>query len=390
MPRLPPEMWTAIIRFVTLVPDAFNWSCWSTLNDDTVPLCPSRDINMKEKRVVSLVCRAWRKISLPYLFEIIHISGTALLPYVNIFDPHDQDAPSPCRFTRKVEVDLHRGGRPLTWDMEVLLLRILQRCHNLQIYKQTLDIDDPLSESIYKILFQHCGASLRLVFLQGIEFPEDWAEILASSAPRIESFATPQELEDCGGSEIELPNLHTLHIGPGSDSGYFKWRLPRLQHFIQGSMDWEDVTTLPLMAESAETLRILDIGSYTKEPPLQRLLDAYPMLDTLIIPIGSFIYPPESPSGQYPRIRCIGMGLHTYCPDGILTKSIGAFLNLLEHFPSLRKVRLIDHDRWMLGAEPSHLDFWRKCATMAQNRNVRLETRDGKLLWDASCLAEGM
>jgi hypothetical protein len=230
---LPPELWLEIIRLGTSVstplyptyssPEPsltlFDKSIWtspvieherSTFERELIlssKWCDEKDLELQQhqyeqvmelKRAISLVCKSWRAMVLPYLFESISIHIDALiqrhksdhLPH-SLFNPHN-----PFRFVRSLRfkgniwVENYNDPSPEIREHRIpragkLMIEFLEHCP--QLIRVDLDLY-PTIPSVLASALRVSGQTLRHIQLLGQEM-DDFAKILSTEMQCVEELS---------------------------------------------------------------------------------------------------------------------------------------------------------------------------------------------------------
>lgn len=185
---LPVELWKYILRLATVTPGAFDVSCKAPLDfpPENLLYSASRKSPFRRtyyessstKATVALVCKSWRDINLPSMFEIVVWNERNHPQLLKLLNP----AHNLCRFIRRMEVDAIGYDYPE-------IAAVIQACSQLIIYKhdnavhRTID-HDPMrgSEDFVTALLTHCGKTLHHLQLQHFKLPLNFPELVTLHA----------------------------------------------------------------------------------------------------------------------------------------------------------------------------------------------------------------
>lgn len=389
---LPTELWGEIVRQATLVPGAFDTSHTPGVDspriDGVDPFYEQHQQSLATKLHTSLVSRTWQQISLPFLFETVIIRDLVTLPYKNflrLFDPDDGRL-SPCRYILRLEVV---GGRldlgfaePVPVDK--LMKRILRKCSRLRIYRHTSVT--AISPSTLGVLLALPSRSLRYLDILGIDISSHLIDLVARNAPQLEYLSTNAAIKNCTGLAA-LSALHTLTLNEYADAGCFSWCLPSLRQLIQRTNSWHEDDDFPLLTDmpTRKSIGTLDVsGSHS--PPWQRILDAYPNLDTILSPallVGQYEI-----NGVYPSLRTVVLidnDLIVHDRNGLMLYLPVLLTMLLNkgRFPGMRQIRLRG---FQIASDQEYGEFWERWASLMADRGICFETDNGDSV--EHCLSE--
>ncbi|KAH6914421.1 hypothetical protein BKA70DRAFT_1261368 [Coprinopsis sp. MPI-PUGE-AT-0042] len=277
-PDLPLELWLEIFQFATYVhrsvsirpldPFAFQKISRNVMGANTPALAWYTKLSLVQ------VCKSWRNVTLPLLYEHIIIRSPprakAILKVMQDSKTGGHtDPPLPSlgygRFTRHIEILTHaRGGGRLEYLQTAFM--IFQHCPNLRIlsgvWTHTLPVE------FLKAISKLYGPSL-----EGLS----WSEVADKLHPQ--ELLTPAATFDLLGSFQALRTLDLKHVAPRF-SGLLDPTLPPIESY--GSMPvvipFVEHLIISTHARSLSTVSLLSLPrlhTLTVKTPIPEVIDLY-------------------------------------------------------------------------------------------------------------------
>lgn len=378
-----------IFRDATLVQHAFDMTFgWSLESEKRLGLRvshphlePQREDALFVKKSLSVVCRAWRSIVLPFLFEIAHINLSTLAQNrPTLADPNVSDGAAKIfSHVRRLELvdDLILTSGTLSIIRSYQHFSFLfQLCPNLVIFTHCSShepfLDVPVS--IIEDLLLHCGKSLRRIELNEIQLPDNFPQLLSAMAPQLEclevgSGVVLRNIID----ELELPALHSLRLRTEHVWTLNPWKLPHLAHLdfrlnAPGTYHhFSHFTGHITMLNCQVPFQISPISSN------QLLFALFPCLQVLDIQPNPTILWVDT-TGHFPALRRVR--LFTYGNLYGNAEHIGMFQGTIEAltnrrtFPSLTKILVITT---RVAERGKGSDWWKVLSEKMDSMQIRHE-----------------
>jgi hypothetical protein len=289
-PSLPIEVWKQILGWATAVPGALDVDPYDPFG--TYPRLPFfqeqkalRD-SLQIKNALTKVCRSWRDLIIPYLYEAIIISprGGNTLPILaaTLVESRGRSQQMPSagnqplgNHTRRLELRIHEH-RSVELGSLAEVISCLPNLAILVIFlTEPIYAHVPMPRIVTEALIQTCAPSLQVVHAcnDRLHFSRaDWKELLASS-PSLrhihhETFAPPTVREDARSLTVRSSWAEApTHWVPGASS--FD-DLHYLRYVAAYEMNITMRTTLLLFGRS---LRYLEIDRYSNATAFEAVLE---------------------------------------------------------------------------------------------------------------------
>jgi hypothetical protein len=272
---------------------------------------------LRTKTSLTLVCKRWRNISIPLLYEWLYLRNVgavrilvrALMRSLHETTSglaHAEGATSYGPLVRRLDISIPNGP-PYTWREDEIheLSQLVFLCPKLSIFTfcSSQKDNEALSPRIMNYLSRYCDD---LRYLHWDARPDDSfyprvetlasLEVLALLTPRVFSGVCPS---------IRLPKVHTLELGLTFDHHVLPyiahWGLPALQRLII-SGDLRDVMEPYYLFEAlGSRLKSLDM-SHTSDYDLYRILASCVALEEVSTTTTRFRSPLTS---LPPRLRTV-------------------------------------------------------------------------------------
>ncbi|PFH46330.1 hypothetical protein AMATHDRAFT_7957 [Amanita thiersii Skay4041] len=282
LPELPPELWVHIFRFaVSTSSGSYNPLSYPPDTSDepisflTFPHSHSHFSqrlqhyysSMREKLILTKVCKAWRKFAQQILYEFIWLSkniqattlATTLLRQDDIRLPSDIRTPNLGHFIKHLHIETPTMGRCCPSDLRV----IIDRAPCLTVYSDyrsvrrnvfTSQSRDPWSPSQLFEAVAHPSNSLKRLSWTNYDdgsFLSTLPDQLIHAAPTLEFLEltyctadlhnpqTPLPLRD-PSTQLTLPNLTSLKVtlNNATLSVLAHWHMPKLRNLSIVSADF--------------------------------------------------------------------------------------------------------------------------------------------------------
>ncbi|TFY70036.1 hypothetical protein EVG20_g2888 [Dentipellis fragilis] len=225
MPSLPLELWRDVLRELAYLPNILQKGYEPYTADcvDFDELEYSTEVQSwrQDKRNAVLVCKTWRSLALPMLYEILFISDSrASRRILKALEFATVDGfPDRGTFVRQIYIHVHWAGMSL-WPGEGRnvgehLARIIERCPHLAILTYRMYADSDILRSAFDAIRMSSAArSLRKLDL--CDNPVFWNPIfweLASEAigqlPMLETLVIPPTIKFRQDHSLGIPRMPT-------------------------------------------------------------------------------------------------------------------------------------------------------------------------------------
>lgn len=353
--RVPPEIWLQIIRLATTIPTFSPSQHVPTFSpfdlrrqEDTRNFETNYAQSLASKRSISLVCKCWRYLVFPFLWEIIcllpgrkhHAIGSTLQRYkTSIKSSLHLEERRAGEYVRAVHIlEEDTGPAHELYDM-ANIQRIINCCPNL------VTLTAPVKWQLYRRdshLSFRPATSLREVHLSTMDeetirgisrFPEQLLVLHGSSV----------EIDDgTHYEEMILPNVHTIsmRLSDMDDRNIFA---PSLSHWIihDNIIGIENYRAYTRHASLVTSLELA--CSWGDRLSLQYALAGMTQLQELVIHIDSLCVSPV-PCCLPQTVRRVGF----FCPyskhEWVLNTDAGTFRWFLDHLEDWLAIAIRAHE----------------------------------------------
>jgi hypothetical protein len=420
LPPLPPELWTLVFRLVSDVPGALNTSPLLPLQTgDRSWNIPEGSIesSVKVKTRLGRVCKIWRHISIPLLYEIVHLHrrvhqiqslvqalrlGSNILPSAG----NPTNAPSVKKGSHIKRLDLDvTDWHKTDWEVcerEQLLSSLVFMCSNLQIFNYMRPIH--VVHNHTRLHLKLHSSRIRHITFTERERPSNPAFGLVKVGPPTGQlpFDAPLEVlsanagsdwwSEVGTQPISLPHLHTLLLDAfkeiPEERAIVMWDLSALRRLQIGdySVGWNQYD---FFKSHGPTLTSLDLG-ISEHFILQEILTLCPALLEISVLPWSMRQSPSSRPLSHPSLVMICLYFKHYLyrlqghwrADMWMRDHTRAMENILQMTrPQLKFVRLLDfeprsdfHDI-SSHFRPQHAEFMNKISKFGLMKACGSKTR---------------
>ena len=392
--RLPPEVWQPIIRYATDSPDLLSttwgyepdlqlWQGWA--EDDN-----SR-VELRTKLSIVHVCRAWRDMSIEYLYEVIHI------PHSNNRSQVDSLVAT---FSDSAAVSLTGKGygwwiKRITCSDRFLslyhidqLFPLLQRCQNLQTFSFSTtypNLHPQKQNQLVQLLEHRFYHSLRRVEFYTSSDSDSWRN--ERTIPQVAGLTSLGiTLPQVTSSDSQAPpqSLTSLSINfPDSLTSFPSgWEFLSLKNLsIQNISRQNFGHLIPFIKRHQTTLVNLHISSRSAVGVMiASLVSSAPEVSSISLDdVGLYTFDTRQRIGiTLLRLTHLGITCVTQNRDSLLRAKLG-LLRVIggELVPNIKVVRFLNATS-PVNSESS--STWLQMIEGCKNVGVRLEDRRGKLI----------
>lgn len=175
---LPPEIWREIFRWATSLAQGPSVARRPFFTRHGWPFSePNLSTTKRIKISLSLVCKAWRELTRPFLFEILSIVNDTVLSSFSLADV--ENSSRLFTYTRHLSV-LHNcvAAAPI-------LRHILERCSNVRSMKYDNRVRDGQSRPL-DMFPTPTLSSLRQLYFHNYNYVADLLSLVCAAAPQLE------------------------------------------------------------------------------------------------------------------------------------------------------------------------------------------------------------
>jgi hypothetical protein len=231
---LPPELWSMIFRIATDVPGLLDTSPPDPLSVDARSWNAEFDnIDRSTKRALVVVCKAWRKLALVYLFEHLvivrkrrlhQLAITLNSGHSSVATPFHDSSSGVGRYVKRIDLRIQLDNNWTKHYTQNLTL-ICELCPNLRIFHQHkypghfYPVVTP--RVVHEALMGECAGedTRHTPLIRDFQIWPSSIPSLEKTMRSLQTFGTIQvllfrcELQGCSSLDpVSLPQLHTLEL----------------------------------------------------------------------------------------------------------------------------------------------------------------------------------
>ncbi|TFY70037.1 hypothetical protein EVG20_g2889 [Dentipellis fragilis] len=364
MPSLPPELWKAVLQELAYMPgtlqkgyDPFSIEDHLDYDEPTAEMQAWK----QDKRNAILVCKTWRRLALPMLYEILHIDSEAhargIREALETAPVYEEDGfLGRGDFVRQIYISVRWS--PLQVADEVAsqdsiltgehVARIVERCPHLSIFTYRMfPIPSILRPTFDAILGSRAASSL--LKLDMAYHQTFWPTILwdlASEAlghlPRLETLVLTSAINNVGESAMLRMPAHIIHA-PHLKTLVLPWSVYQLMLAHSSQLDMPELQAIHIMG-----VHIMSASNTTS---------------------GTLVHHSSMEANEMNRkIASIGVSN----PDLWAPDDFSDCFAFLAHFPNLRSAHLLVADITLVPDPPlEHPSL--TCIAIVQNHDIFME-----------------